>query len=84
MPPTKTCGCGCGAPVSRRFKPGHDAKLKSVLLKAAREGDQSALRQLERHGWTKFLEGGTSTPKPEVHFSAPRPITPLPTEEGEA
>jgi hypothetical protein len=33
--PTR-CLCGCGAEVSGRFAQGHDAKLKSVLLKVAR------------------------------------------------
>ena len=26
---TNPCGCGCGAMVVKRFKPGHDMKLKS-------------------------------------------------------
>lgn len=32
-----TCGCGCGANVARkaRFRPGHDAKLKGRLQRAA-------------------------------------------------
>lgn len=33
--PVKTCGCGCGETISkaRGFRPGHDAKLKSRLIK---------------------------------------------------
>ena len=46
------CECGCGAPVRRRFLPGHDAILKSRLLAAARAGDD-ARRRLERLGWTR-------------------------------
>jgi predicted nuclease with RNAse H fold len=46
------CECGCGAPVRRRFLPGHDAILKSRLLAAARAGDD-ARRHLERLGWTR-------------------------------
>jgi hypothetical protein len=45
------CGCGCGAPVSRRFLPGHDAKLKSRLLRAARLGDTAAEQQLRQLDW---------------------------------
>ena len=50
-----SCWCGCGAPVKSRFKPGHDAKLKSRLVKLARDGDRSAKAQLEQLGWTKFI-----------------------------
>jgi len=46
------CECGCGAPVRRRFLPGHDAILKSRLLAASRAGDD-ARRRLERLGWTR-------------------------------
>lgn len=28
------CGCGCGAAVTRRYLPGHDARHKSALLLA--------------------------------------------------
>jgi len=45
------CGCGCGAPVSRRFLPGHDAKLKSRLLRDLRLGDATAAEQLRQLGW---------------------------------
>ena len=27
-PQPRKCGCGCGATVERRFKPGHDARVK--------------------------------------------------------
>lgn len=34
-----TCGCGCGTTTDRRFAPGHDAKLKSTLLRIIRKGE---------------------------------------------
>ena len=46
----RLCECGCGAPVRRRFLPGHDAILKSRLLRAARAGDVAS-RELRRLGW---------------------------------
>lgn len=51
----RRCGCGCGKPVKRRFLPGHDAKLKSRLLKEARGGSEAAKRNLEENGWSHFL-----------------------------
>ena len=47
----RLCWCGCGALVSRRFLPGHDAKLKSRLVSAARLGDTAAEQQLRELGW---------------------------------
>lgn len=47
-PAVGTCGCGCGEPVARRFRPGHDARLKSNLLEVARHGDT---RQAEKAAW---------------------------------
>lgn len=47
----RLCECGCGAPVRQRFLPGHDAKLKSRLLRAARLGDTFAEEQLRQLGW---------------------------------
>jgi hypothetical protein len=55
-PPTgRKCGCGCGADVKRRFLPGHDAKLKSSLLRRARTNDKAAVKKLEELGWGRFL-----------------------------
>lgn len=48
---TQKCLCGCGALVRRRFLPGHDAKLKSRLRRAAALGDESAAHELNRLGW---------------------------------
>ncbi|MFY0571120.1 DUF429 domain-containing protein [Archangium lansingense] len=52
-----SCECGCGEQASRRsrFRQGHDAKLKSRLLAAARAGDANAVEQLTALGWLKFL-----------------------------
>jgi predicted nuclease with RNAse H fold len=48
--PATGCECGCGAPVRRRFLPGHDAKLRSRLLQAEASG-VSAAKQLTDLGW---------------------------------
>jgi predicted nuclease with RNAse H fold len=53
----KLCGCGCGAPVRRRYLPGHDAKLKSVLLTAWRSGDARAEERLRDLGWLPQPQG---------------------------
>lgn len=31
----RLCGCGCGAPVVRRYRPGHDARHKAAIAQAA-------------------------------------------------
>jgi hypothetical protein len=54
------CGCGCGDLTSgAEFRQGHDAKLKSRLLKIARgklDGDiEAAVLKLKERGWDKFL-----------------------------
>lgn len=53
----RTCECGCGETVGvrARFRPGHDAKLKSRLVDAARKGDAEASADLKRLGWDKFI-----------------------------
>jgi len=58
------CLCGCGEQTSGgKFKPGHDAKLKSRLVNEYRDGDeatsQNAKQQLDDLGW-----GDHATPKP--------------------
>ena len=45
------CGCGCGSEVRQRFLPGHDAKLRSALVKAASNGDATASANLRKLGW---------------------------------
>lgn len=54
------CQCGCGQVVERTFAPGHDAKRKSQLLKAARLGDAAAIAELQTRGWLHFLSGNAS------------------------
>ncbi len=57
---TKTCQCGCGAPVARSFLPGHDAKLKSALVEATRSNRwwvrESAAHVLVNRGWGHFID----------------------------
>ena len=48
----RLCACGCGEPVRRRFLPGHDAILKSRLLREMRAGDD-ARDELRRLGWSR-------------------------------
>jgi hypothetical protein len=68
-PPVPTpCECGCGRPAPRRFVPGHDAKLKSELIRFVLAGDHpdaevaevragaTALERLENLGWLLHLE----------------------------
>lgn len=45
------CECGCKKMVARHFAPGHDARLKGVLRRAAAEGDAKAKAELRRRGW---------------------------------
>jgi len=56
MTSPRQCECGCGSPVRRRFLPGHDAILKSRLLRDLRAGG-AARRELERRGWDHREEG---------------------------
>jgi hypothetical protein len=49
------CECGCGLPVRRRFLPGHDARLRSRLLREARAG-VAARKELARLGWSRALD----------------------------
>lgn len=53
--PGTPCGCGCGEPSGGLFRPGHDSKLLSQLLKAIRE-DGMTLEQAH----VKMTEIGTS------------------------
>jgi hypothetical protein len=52
-PITGQCEC-CGVPTKGgKFAPGHDARLKSRLKKAAADGDKDAHKQLVERGWIK-------------------------------
>ena len=51
------CQCGCEATTKGgRFLPGHDARLKSALIKEALEGSKRAATKLNKLGWKKFLD----------------------------
>ena len=55
---SKPCLCGCGGVTFSRFVPGHDASLKSRLLKAFRSDDRLSDEQQELVallGWERFL-----------------------------
>lgn len=54
MPPKGECGCGCGEQVRNRYRPGHDARHKSLLLDVARRGIRT---QAERAAWTMVDKG---------------------------
>lgn len=70
------CECGCGRDVNRSFRQGHDAKLKSALLKAHRAGEpvtvngkeQSAKAAARGYGFTitdgKVKKAAQPAPKP--------------------
>jgi precorrin-8X/cobalt-precorrin-8 methylmutase len=47
----RPCECGCGLEGPGRFRPGHDAKLRSRLIKAVAGGDQEASARLAELGW---------------------------------
>lgn len=57
---TKTCGCGCGEQVSRRFRPGHDGRLKGRLINQSRDARwwvrEQAVLQMVELGWGHFLD----------------------------
>jgi predicted nuclease with RNAse H fold len=53
IPLFRECACGvagCHELTRAEFAPGHDAKRKSMLWRAAREG-QEAIEELRRRGW---------------------------------
>jgi hypothetical protein len=48
----RVCDCGCnGTTKGGRFLPGHDASLKSKLLKRLDAGDHEAQEILIENGW---------------------------------
>jgi hypothetical protein len=42
------CECGCGALCPRRFRPGHDATLKSALIRTVLIGERDKASAAER------------------------------------
>lgn len=61
--PAKRCGCGCGAEVVRRYLPGHDARHKAALVRAANVADRRqadrAINQLLDLGWAGYADLAT-------------------------
>jgi flagellar biosynthesis GTPase FlhF len=71
------CRCGCGREVSEKsnFVPGHDAKLKAILIAAHLKGAQlgvlnggslqtgSAMSWAEKRSWGHFLRSAEQTAK---------------------
>lgn len=48
----KLCQCGCGAATKGgAFLPGHDARLRSSLLRRHRIGIPEATQELKRRNW---------------------------------
>ena len=70
-----TCGCGCGELVTRRFKPGHDARLKGEMLRAYRSGDpvdkQRAQLIANDNGWERYL---TDQPAKATKVAKTKPV----------
>jgi hypothetical protein len=78
--PEGTCGDGCGQEVAkgRRYRQGHDAKLRGKLANAARQGQQVAIVRngtrttkaaadwLTGHGWP------VPPPKEAKHKTQPK------------
>jgi hypothetical protein len=50
-PAVGACECCGEATKGGKFLPGHDAKMKSRLREAAKQGDMDAQTELERRGW---------------------------------
>lgn len=48
MPPRNSCLCGCGAPVNRSFRPGHDQRLRKAIEEAV-GGIEELKRLVEAH-----------------------------------
>lgn len=58
--PKPLCACGCGAETGGgKFRPGHDAKLKSALFGVARGEDEqaaaAAIEELAERGWLHLM-----------------------------
>lgn len=77
-PDKGTCGCGCGESVKKRFKPGHDARLKSILLDVARNGStqqaERAAWQMVESGWSRFVDDAILIALPQRNRRGQRKI----------
>ncbi len=54
---TVKCWCGCGGLRTKRFLPGHDARLKGVLQRAFRSGKLAAKQKalVADLGWERLV-----------------------------
>ena len=69
-----TCWCGCGGETSSKFMPGHDARLKGVLIRVARgKADPSTIPAIARLHASEIGFIGT---KPEYE-TAMRLVSPV-------
>lgn len=50
-PSSGQCECCGAATKGGKFAPGHDARLKSKLRKASKDGDKAAYKELVERGW---------------------------------
>lgn len=73
FPDASKCQCGCGSPAKSTYLPGHDARHKSALVKAALLGDPDARATLEQKGWLKFLDKTPEKNKPGTKVETPEP-----------
>lgn len=81
-----TCECGCGAATNpgRRFRIGHDAKLKSVLINTALGADKAKAKGAEARilalGWEGHLaiSRAMRERKAARKGTATRPVAPAP------
>lgn len=66
----RTCECGCGVAVARRFKPGHDGRLKGQLIRTIRaarqladaKAEDAAIQRMAKLGWAKFVPEAPADP----------------------
>lgn len=71
-----TCGDGCGQETNkgRRFKQGHDARLRSILVKAFHTGTPVAVNGTTHSAEALLKEHGFPIPSAKV-AKAPKPAT---------
>ncbi|EFC84502.1 hypothetical protein [Parafrankia sp. EUN1f] len=78
------CLCGCGATVTKEFRPGHDAKLKGALInqvlaaeapkatKADKAAGSKALATLTARGWLAHLDKSRASRSAKAERAAAR------------
>lgn len=72
------CMCGCGGETKSRFRPGHDATLKSRLINQALEGATAkeratAEKRIATLGWTEMLEKSAASRAAKAERASERP-----------